>query len=123
MAEAETDEEGLLDTDVSRNRTQATLAILPFLALGLADVLLLLFWGLDPLWGFVILPPILFISVLGWIGFRSGFINDRVEGADPGSDADSDPEPDAGSGYDADADADSGRDADAENVARTLLDS
>lgn len=59
------------------SRRQAALAILPFLLLGLADVVLLLKWGLNPLWGFVILPPILFISVLGWIGFKSGFIRDR----------------------------------------------
>lgn len=56
------------------NRRRPTLAVLPFLALGLADVILLLVWGLDPLWGFVILPPILFISVFGWLTFRSGFV-------------------------------------------------
>lgn len=59
------------------NRKRAFLAILPFLLLGLADVVLLLFWGLNPLWGFVILPPILFISVIGWIAFKTGFIRDR----------------------------------------------
>ncbi|MFB6072357.1 MAG: hypothetical protein ABEJ88_05240 [Halobacterium sp.] len=59
---------------VGGSRKQAALAVLPFLLLGLADVVLLLKWGLNPLWGFVILPPILFISVLGWIGFKSGFI-------------------------------------------------
>lgn len=59
------------------SRRQAGLAILPFLLLGFADVVLLLQWGLNPLWGFVILPPILFISALGWIGFKSGFIRDR----------------------------------------------
>jgi len=61
----------------SGSRKQAGLAILPFLLLGLADVVLLLQWGLNPLWGFVILPPILFISVLGWIGFKSGFIRSQ----------------------------------------------
>lgn len=67
-----------IPTDATNgNRRRAALAILPFLLLGLADVLLLLKWGLNPLWGFVILPPILFISVLGWIAFKSGFVRDR----------------------------------------------
>jgi len=60
-----------------RSRRKAALLVTPFLLLGLADVLLLLEWGINPLWGFVILPPILFISVLGWIGFKSGFIRDQ----------------------------------------------
>lgn len=61
------------------SRTRAALAILPFVALGIADVVLLLIWGLDPLWGFLVLPPILAISVLGWVAFRGGFVRDRVE--------------------------------------------
>lgn len=56
------------------NRRRAALAILPFLLLGLADVVLLLKWGLDPLWGFMILPPIIFICVIGWIAFSTGFV-------------------------------------------------
>lgn len=60
------------------SRTQAFLAMLPFLALGIADVLLLLFWGLDPLWGFMILPPILAVSVLAWVAFRGGLARDRT---------------------------------------------
>jgi hypothetical protein len=59
-------------------RKQALLATLPFLALGIADVLLLLFWGLDPLWGFMILPPILMVSVLAWVAFRGGLARDRT---------------------------------------------
>lgn len=59
------------------NRRRAALAVLPFLALGLADVALLLRWGLDPLWGLFVLPPIAFISVLGWLAFRSGFHDRR----------------------------------------------
>ncbi|MFD1512708.1 hypothetical protein [Halomarina rubra] len=66
-------------TEFSVSRKEATVAITPFVLLGLADVALLLWWGLDPLWGFMILPPILFISVLGWIAFRTGFARDRVD--------------------------------------------
>ena len=61
----------------SRNRRKATLAVLPFLTLGLLDVVLLLGWGVDPLWGFAILPPILFVSVLAWIAFSSGFVGEH----------------------------------------------
>jgi hypothetical protein len=61
----------------SRDRKRAALAVLPFLALGLADVVLLLVWGIDPLWGFAILPPILFVSALAWIAFSRGFVGDR----------------------------------------------
>jgi hypothetical protein len=41
-------------------------------------VVLLLVWGLDPLWGFMILPPILFVSALAWLAFRTGFASDRA---------------------------------------------
>lgn len=61
------------------SRKKAALAVLPFLALGIADVVLLLKWGLDSLWGFAILPPILFMSVLAWIAFRYGFVSDERE--------------------------------------------
>lgn len=69
---AESDGDAAADTGGSRIR--ATLAILPFLLLGLADVALILWMGLQPLWGFALLPPILFISVIGWIAFRTGFV-------------------------------------------------
>jgi hypothetical protein len=59
------------------DRVQAAKAVTPFLLIGLADVALLLGWGLNPLWGFMILPPILFISALAWLGFRTGFITDH----------------------------------------------
>lgn len=63
----------------SRDHRRAVLAVLPFLAIGLADLVLLLVWGIDPLWGFAILPPILFISVLAWIAFSTGFVGDRTD--------------------------------------------
>jgi hypothetical protein len=67
------------DDDEAVSRKQAALYILPFLLLGLADVVLLLGWGLDPLWGFMILPPILFLSFIGWIAFKYGFVTDHEE--------------------------------------------
>ncbi|MFB6081162.1 MAG: hypothetical protein ABEJ81_09210 [Haloferacaceae archaeon] len=59
------------------DRWRAALAIVPFLALGLADVLLLVLRGIDPLWGAAILPPIVFVTALGWITFETGFVEDR----------------------------------------------
>ncbi|MFC6975616.1 hypothetical protein ACFQL1_14675 [Halomicroarcula sp. GCM10025709] len=64
------------ETGVDRRRAAKYVA--PFLALGLFDLVLLLGWGLDPLWGFMILPPILFVSVLAWIAFRTGFASERT---------------------------------------------
>ncbi len=58
------------------NRRRAALAVLPFLLLGVANVVLLLGWGLKPLWAFLILPPILFMSALAWIAFRTGFVRE-----------------------------------------------
>jgi hypothetical protein len=75
-------------TEFTVSRKLASLYIAPFVLLGLADIALLLFWGLDPLWGFMILPPILFISVLGWIAFRTGFARDRVDDIDEEAAAD-----------------------------------
>ncbi|MUV89538.1 hypothetical protein GJ629_06200 [Halapricum sp. CBA1109] len=72
MSTAAASEEGL-------DRRVATLFIAPFLLLGVGNVILILFWGVNPLWGFLILPPILFISVIGWIGFRTGFIRNVGE--------------------------------------------
>jgi hypothetical protein len=60
------------------NRRRAALAVAPFLALGLADVVLLLGWGIEPLWAFAILPPILFVSVLAWIAFSTDFLAGRT---------------------------------------------
>jgi hypothetical protein len=65
-------------SEVQLSRKQAFLAMLPFLGLGIADVVLLLLWGLDPLWGFMILPPILAVSILAWVAFRGGLARDRT---------------------------------------------
>ena len=73
MAETTSGEPEATDRDPAMNRKRAALAVLPFLAIGVADVVLILQMGVRPLWGFAILPPILFICVLAWVAFRSGF--------------------------------------------------
>jgi len=70
--------EPLEDVESARNRKWAVIAVLPFLFLGLGNLALILVWGVDALWGFLILPPILFICVLAYIAFRTGFVRDRT---------------------------------------------
>ncbi|MFB6129270.1 MAG: hypothetical protein ABEJ28_00420 [Salinigranum sp.] len=70
-----TGEGGPADDGPTRTRKRAALMVLPFLAIGLADVILLLFWGIEPLWGFAILPPILFCTVLAYIVFSTDFLD------------------------------------------------
>jgi hypothetical protein len=77
--ESEGESESENESAGEKNRRRAALATLPFLTLGLIDVVLLLEFGLDPLWGFAILPPILFISVLTWLAFSTGFLDDRED--------------------------------------------
>jgi len=72
--------------DVELNRKRAVLAVLPFLFIGLSCLGLILAWGLDALWGFLILPPILFICVLAYIAFRTGFARDRTGDVNPEAD-------------------------------------
>lgn len=66
-----------IPTDENGDRRRAAMYTFPFLALGLLDLVLVLQWGLNPIWGFAILPPILFMSVLAWIAFKSGFVTDN----------------------------------------------
>ncbi|MFB6244094.1 MAG: hypothetical protein ABEH80_08320 [Halobaculum sp.] len=67
-----------LGADRTGNRLRAAKYVAPFLALGIADVLLLLRWGIDPLWGFMILPPILFCTVLAYLAFSTDFLEGRT---------------------------------------------
>lgn len=66
------------EAESGRSRKWAVIAVLPFLAIGLGDVVLLLIWGIDPLWGFAILPPILFCSVLAYLVFSTDFLEGRT---------------------------------------------
>ncbi|WP_313695222.1 hypothetical protein [Halorarum halobium] len=75
---ADPDGAGEGDGTEGRTRKRGVLATLPFLAIGIADVILLLEVGLEPLWGFAILPPILFCSVLAYLVFSTDFLEDRT---------------------------------------------
>lgn len=66
-----------IPTDGRGDRRRAAMYTAPFLVLGILDVVLVLGWGLNPIWGFAIVPPILFMSVLAWIAFKSGFVTDN----------------------------------------------
>lgn len=77
----EEDDEGPpIPLDDESDRRRAALYTLPFVLLGIMNVTLVLGWGLNPIWGFAILPPILFMSVLTWVAFKSGFVTDRTDG-------------------------------------------
>ena len=77
-------DQGRSDGRFRKGRKTATLVILPFVALGVGNLLLIMQWGLDPLWGFLLLPPILFICAIGWIAIRGGFAEDRTGESDYG---------------------------------------
>jgi len=73
-------QEELLDGDIldsGRKRKRAALHSMPFLLLGLGNVVLILSWGLEPLWAFALLPPILFCTVLTYIVFSTDFLEGR----------------------------------------------
>ncbi|QCC60539.1 hypothetical protein NP511_00905 [Natrinema thermotolerans] len=55
------------------DRRRAARYVAPFLAIGAGHLLLLLVWGLDPLWAFAVAPPIVFLCGICWVAFRHGF--------------------------------------------------
>jgi hypothetical protein len=59
------------------NRRRAALATLPFLLLGLAVVLLSLEFAPQPLWAFLLVPPVAFMAALTYLTFRSDFLRGR----------------------------------------------
>lgn len=55
----------------SIDRRRAAVATAPFVALGVGNVILILFWGANPLWGFVVFVPMAFMTALAWFAFRA----------------------------------------------------
>lgn len=76
-AEADRTARSAQPDDDAPNRRRAALATLPFLALGLGVAALAVVVAPQPLWAFLLLPPVLFMSVLTYLTFRSGFLADR----------------------------------------------
>ncbi|WP_049888493.1 hypothetical protein [Natrinema sp. J7-2] len=62
-----------LSSDGTGDRRRAARYVAPLLAVGVVTLGLLLRWGLDPLWAFAVLPPMLFLSGIAWVAFRYGF--------------------------------------------------
>lgn len=61
------------------NRRRAIFVVLPFLFLGLANAVKLVFWGLDPLLTLMVLLPVVFFTVLCWLAFESEFARGDAE--------------------------------------------
>ncbi|SEV87051.1 hypothetical protein [Natrinema salifodinae] len=76
------DTEPSIPSDGVGDRRRAARYVAPFLVLGVGNLILLLLWGLDPLWTFAILPPILFLSAIAWLAFRHDF-HRRPAGSGP----------------------------------------
>ncbi|SDK72481.1 hypothetical protein [Natronorubrum texcoconense] len=66
-------EQPVPNDDATRDRRRAALYVAPFLLIGLFNLAILLRWGIDPLWAFAILPPILAVTAIAWVAFRHGF--------------------------------------------------
>ena len=64
------------------DRKRVALVMVPLLALGLADVTLIVLWGVNPLLGLAVLPPILFVTVLGWVALSGGLVEGRLDDSD-----------------------------------------
>ena len=72
-----------------RNRKRALLAVVPLIAIAAFDLALLLLWGLEPIWAFAVLPPMVFVTALAWIYFgavESEAVGDDVADGEDGED-------------------------------------
>ncbi|GAB3026303.1 hypothetical protein [Natronobiforma cellulositropha] len=56
----------------SVDRVHGALAVGSFLLVGVFNLVLLLLWGADFLWGFVVLVPVAFMCALAWVAFGAG---------------------------------------------------
>lgn len=66
--------------EASPHRRRAALATLPFLLLGVGVVVFGVVASPRPLFGFLIFPPVVFVSVLTYVAFRGRFAADADGG-------------------------------------------
>lgn len=71
--------DGRESDDRNTGRRKAALIVIPLFALGLGNVLLILQWDMNPLWGALLVPPVVFISALGWIAIEGGIADGAGE--------------------------------------------
>lgn len=62
--------------DAADGTRTALIVVVPLFVLGAGNVVLILQWGLNPVWGALLLPPVVFVSVLGWIALQNGLAGD-----------------------------------------------
>lgn len=65
------------NSDGSIDRRRAAVATAPFLVVGVVNVALIVLWGVNPLWGFVVFVPVVFMTVLAWFAFREASVEAR----------------------------------------------
>ena len=75
----EGDDSGGRNEGPNARRRKAALIVVPLFVLGVGNVLLILQWDMNPVWGVLLVPPVIFISALGWIAIEGG-IADGVGG-------------------------------------------
>jgi len=66
-----------MDGDAADGTKTALIVVVPLFVLGAGNVVLILNWGMNPVWGALLFPPVVFVSVLGWIALRGGIAGDR----------------------------------------------
>lgn len=59
-----------LESAPAYDRRRAALAAIPLVAIGAFNAGLVVLWGANYLWGFVVFLPTCFLAALAWVAFR-----------------------------------------------------
>lgn len=58
------------DSAPEYDRRRAAIATIPLVAIGAFNAGLVVLWGANYLWGFVVFLPTCFVAALAWVAFR-----------------------------------------------------